>query len=385
MMLSYLLARSGVSVILLEKHPDFFRDFRGDTIHPSTLDILFELNLLDEFLALPHDEIDFVRLNVDRKLYPVADLSHLKTKCKFVALIPQWDFLNFMATRAKKFPEFNLLLQTEATDLLFEGDRVVGVKASSRNGEVEIRADLVVGTDGRHSLIRDKAGLKSKSFGVPIDVLWMRIPRPPNPPENNLAYITQGLFMVLIERKDYYQTAYLIPKGEFKQIQEGGLEAFRAKIVGIAPFLTPTIGEIDSWDKVKLLTVVIDRLQKWHRPGLLCIGDAAHAMSPAGGVGINLAIQDAVATANALAHKLREQTSTEQDLAAIQERRLKPTKTIQAMQVLVHQQLINTNPSSTKRLAFLLSVVRFFPFVRHYIAKFIGVGPLPEHVRTAPP
>lgn len=383
-MLGYLLARSGVRVTVLEKHQDFFRDFRGDTIHPATADVLAELGILDEFLKLPHDEMRVAQLNVNGRLFPLADFSTLPTRCKFMSFVPQWDFLDFIADQGRAFPNFDLRLEHEVVNLVFESGRVVGVQAKTPNGSLAIRADLVVGTDGRHSLVREKSELPLEQFGVPIDVLWMRIPKPANSPENTLGYFSKGRFMVLIDRRDYFQGGLLIPKGGFEAIREKGLEAFRVGIVEIAPFLAGTAGEIDSWDKVKLLTVRIDRLSKWYRPGLLCIGDAAHAMSPAGGVGINLAIQDAVATANLLAEKLKRGEVSELDLAKVQKRREEPTKAIQNMQVRLHEQIVNARPGNAGRVVLFLSVLRFLPFLRKSLARFVGMGPLPEHVHLNP-
>ena len=382
MMLGYLLARAGVPCVVLEKHEDFFRDFRGDTIHPSTMDILDELGLLNRFLKLPHDELRLARLNLNGKFVPLVDFSVLPTRCKFMTFIPQWDFLNFISEEAKKFSAFQLLMNHEAVDLLREKKGVCGVRVQSPNGPLEIRADLIVATDGRHSAMREKAGLPLQTFGVPIDVLWMRIPLPNNAPENTLGYFAKGQFMVLLNRRDYYQCGLLIRKDTFPAIQTAGLEAFHHKIVLCAPFLVDVVKEIDTWDKVRLLTVRIDRLGKWHLPGLLCIGDAAHAMSPAGGVGINLAIQDAVATANQLADKLLKGCVMEADLAAIQARREVPTKTIQNMQVFLHKQIINARPGNSGRIRFVLTLLRILPFLRKRIARFIGMGPLPEHVHT---
>lgn len=382
MMLGYLLARSGVEVTVLEKHADFFRDFRGDTIHPATSDILEELGLLEAFLKLPHDELHVARLNLSGTFVQIIDFSDLPTKCKFMIFVPQWDFLNFIADQARKYSGFHLLMEHEATDLLRENGKVVGVTVDTPSGPMQVRADLVVATDGRHSLMREKAQLPLQTFGVPIDVLWMRIPMPPNPPENTLGYFNDGQFMVLLNRRDYYQCGLLIPKDTFPKIQEAGLPAFRAKIVACAPFLHEVVAELDTWDKVRLLTVRIDRLTTWSQPGLLCIGDAAHAMSPAGGVGINLAIQDAVATANLLTEKIRQGTVSDADLASVQARREPPTVTIQNMQVRLHQQIVNARPGNTGRIRFLISVLRFLPFLRKRIARFIAIGPLPEHVNT---
>src|SRR4051794_2508444 len=292
MMLGFLLARAGVEVTVLEKHADFFRDFRGDTVHPSTLELMGELGLLEEFLKLPHQEIRQLKIAVDDRDYAGPDFSHLPTRCKFIALMPQWDFLDFLATHAKRYPAFHLLMEAEATGLLEEGGRVVGVKAKTGEGELEVRADLVVGADGRHSTVRERAGLKLQDFGVPIDVLWYRLSKSAGEPSPALGRVRSGKILITIDRGDYFQCGSIIPKGAFEEIKRQGLEAFRAGIVSAAPFLADSVHELDRWDKVKLLTVQVNRLREWHRPGLLCIGDAAHAMSPAGGVGINLAVQD---------------------------------------------------------------------------------------------
>ena len=301
MVLAYLLARAGVEVLVLEKHADFLRDFRGDTIHPSTLEVMYELGLLEEFLKLPHDELRELSAEINGLQFTVGDFTHVPGHCNFIALMPQWDFLNFMADRAKRYPEFNLRMQAEVTGLIFEGDRIIGVRAKTQLGPVEIRAELVIGADGRRSVVREKAELEVETFGSPIDVLWMRIPRNAGDPPQTFGHIDSGRILVMIQRNDYWQCAFVIAKGSFVGIREKGLQAFRDDIVRLQPFLRGRENELKSWDDVKLLTVVIDRLKKWHRPGLLCIGDAAHAMSPIGGVGINLAIQDAVAAANILA------------------------------------------------------------------------------------
>jgi 2-polyprenyl-6-methoxyphenol hydroxylase-like FAD-dependent oxidoreductase len=301
MVLAYLLARAGVEVLVLEKHADFLRDFRGDTIHPSTLEVMYELGLLQEFLKIPHDELRELSAEIGGLQFVVGDFTHVPGHCKFIALMPQWDFLNFMADRAKRYPEFNLRMQAEVTDVILEGDRVIGVRAKTQLGPVEIRAELVIGADGRHSVVREKAELEVETFGSPIDVLWMRIPRKPSDPPQTFGHIDSGRVLVMIQRNDYWQCAFVIAKGGFASIREKGLQAFRDDIVRLQPFLRGREHELKSWEDIKPLTVVIDRLKKWHRPGLLCIGDAAHAMSPIGGVGINLAIQDAVAAANILA------------------------------------------------------------------------------------
>jgi 2-polyprenyl-6-methoxyphenol hydroxylase-like FAD-dependent oxidoreductase len=300
MVLAYLLARGGVEVLVLEKHADFLRDFRGDTIHPSTLELMYELGLLDEFLKVPHDELRELAAEVGGVRFIVGDFTHVPGHCKFIALMPQWDFLNFMSDHAKRYPEFNLRMQAEATDVITEGDRIIGVRAKTQLGPVDIRAELVIGADGRHSVVRQKAGLEVGTFGSPIDVLWMRISRKPGDPPQTFGHIDSGRILVMIQRGEYWQCALVIPKGAFNAIREKGFPAFREDIVRLQPFLRSREQELKTWDDIKLLTVVIDRLKRWYRPGLLCIGDSAHAMSPIGGVGINLAIQDAVAAANIL-------------------------------------------------------------------------------------
>ena len=306
MMLGYLLARAGVPVAVLEKHADFLRDFRGDTIHPSTMELMYELGLLDEFLKLPHSRVEHLGGQVGDTNIMLADFSHLPTHCKFIALMPQWDFLDFLAAHGKKYPTFDLHMKTEATNLIEEGGRVVGVRAKSPEGELEIRADFVIGTDGRHSTVRERAGFKVEDIGAPMDVLWFRISRRADDTSENFGHIETGRMMVMLNRTDYWQCAYVIPKDGMVKVKADGLDAFRENVAFMSPFLRDRLGEIKSWDDVKLLTVAVDRLPHWHKPGLLCIGDAAHAMSPIGGVGINLAIQDAVAAANILAAPLKE-------------------------------------------------------------------------------
>src|ERR1700730_8571368 len=298
MMAGYLLARAGVSVAILEKHSDFNRDFRGDTIHPSTLELMHELGLLDEFLKQPHQEMRELRAVVNGQAVPVADFTKLPTHCKFIACMPQWDFLNFLSSYAKRFPTFQLHMETEVVDLLMENSRAVGVRAKTRSGELEFRADLVIGADGRHSTVHTRAGFKLREFGVPIDVLWMRISKKQSDPKQTLVFFQHGKLVVLLDRDDYWQCGFVIPKGGFDEIKARGLAKFQNEIVTFAGFLRDRVAELDDWSKIKLLTVQINRLRDWCRDGLLCIGDSAHAMSPAGGVGINLAIQDAGATAN---------------------------------------------------------------------------------------
>ena len=337
MMLGYLLARRGVQVTVLEKHQDFFRDFRGDTVHPSTLEVLKELGLLEEFLDLPHEEVTSLGVIIGDSIFDVADFRHVPATCKFVALMPQWDFLNFLSAHAKRFPSFQLLMQHEATDLLRDGERITGVVAQNEGQEVRIRADLVVGCDGRHSVTRNAAGLEVIEHGVPIDVLWFRISRKPDDPAQVLGNVNYGKALILINRSDYFQAGLIIKKGSYEGIKARGLDAFRADIRRIAPYLGERVNELHDWEQIKILTVQINRLRRWYRPGLLCIGDAAHAMSPAGGVGINLAIQDAVAAANLLAGPLQERCVPEAALAAVQKRRELPTRVTQAIQLFAHR------------------------------------------------
>ncbi|GAB4034691.1 FAD-dependent oxidoreductase [Spirosoma gilvum] len=383
MMLGFLLARSGVEVVVLEKHKDFLRDFRGDTIHPSTLELLVELGLLDEFLKLSHQELRAVQVTFEGQTIPIADFAHLPTQCKFIAFMPQWDFLNFLAEKARQYPTFHLYMETEATDLIDTAGTVTGVRATSPEGKLDIQADLVVGTDGRHSTIRERAGLPVQDFGVPIDVLWMRIPKDPALSEQSLGYVKGDKFMVLIDRHDYFQCGFLIRKGQLDMVKQHGLIALQNSIRSLAPFVGDYVHELKSWDQISLLTVKIDRLRKWYKPGLLCIGDAAHAMSPAGGVGVNLAIQDAVATANQLTASLLNGPVSLADMDRIQRRRLWPVRVIQSGQLAIHRRLIN---ASTTRSTIIPSIffwlLRHVPFFRRFPAYMVGVGPRPEHIQT---
>ena len=379
-MTGYLLARAGVPVIVLEKHADFFRDFRGDTIHPSTLELMYELGLLDEFLAQPHQEVRELRAVVNGQAVPIAEFTKLPTRCKFIAFMPQWDFLNFLSTHAKQFPSFQLLMQHEVVDLTFDRQRVTGVRAKTPRGELEIRADLVIGADGRHSIVQARAGLEQREFGVPIDALWMRISKKQDDPQQSLGFFQQGKLLVLLDRDDYWQCGFVIPKGGFDEIKARGLQQFQNDIASFAGFLRHRVAELDDWSKIKLLTVQINRLRDWCRDGLLCIGDSAHAMSPAGGVGINLAIQDAVATANLLAEKLRTGPVSVDDLHKVQARREWPTRLIQAMQVFIHRRIVTGRTSDRKgSLPFVFRLLKWFPVLRQIPARFIGIGPRAEH------
>ena len=382
-MLGFLLARAGVSTIVLERHRDFFRDFRGDTIHPSTLQIMHELGLLDAFLKLPHQQIRALRVLVGDTEIQLADFSHLPTVCKYIALMPQWDFLNFLAEQGRRYPGFDLHLETEATDLIVEGDRVIGLRAESPRGPLEIGADLVVGADGRHSTVRERAGFAVTSLGAPMDVLWMRLSRHPRDPEQTGGFVNYGHMFVTLNRGDYWQCAFVIRKGGYDEVRLRGLEAFRGEIVRLAPYLADRVQELKDWDDIKLLTVEVDRLTRWWRPGLLCIGDAAHAMSPIGGVGVNLAVQDAVAAANILAAPLREGRVTTSDLAAVQRRRTLPMKVIQAIQIGVQSRLIDPLLDSDRPITapWAMRLFNHSPFLRRIPARVVGIGVRPEHVR----
>ncbi len=387
MMLGFLLARAGVDVLVLEKHKDFFRDFRGDTIHPSTMELMYELGIIDEFLKIPHQKIVKLLLSFEGNVVEGPDCSHLPVHCPYIALMPQWDFLDFIAEQAKKYPSFSLMMSTEATGLIEEGGRVAGVTVKTAEGELEVRSDLVFGTDGRSSIVREKAGLHVEDFGVPIDVLWFRLARPADHERDFLGRISNGQMMVTINRGDYYQTALLIPKGAFEPIKKEGLDAFRERITSVVPALRESVKALDDWDKIKLLTVQINRLRKWCRPGLLCIGDAAHAMSPAGGVGINLAIQDAVATANLLSDAILRGDYSMEKLDLIQQRRQWPTNMIQAIQVFIHRNMFRKNKDGTQRAVSVPWPVRkmmalFAPIIRRVAARIVGLGFRPEHIHS---
>lgn len=382
MMLGYLLARAGVQVTVFEKHKDFFRDFRGDTVHPSTLELMYELGVLEDFLKLPHQELTSIGGVFGDFPFQAANLRHVPTHCKFVALMPQWDFLNFISERAKKLPGFQLRMQHEVVGLLRDGERIRGVEARTPEGTVQIRADLVVGCDGRHSLTRQAAQFDVQEFGVPIDVLWFRIPRNTDDPEQLFGNFNYGKVLILINRNDYFQAGFIIKKGSFQEIQRRCLKAFRENILQIAPYLGDRVDELQDWEQIKLLSVQINRLKRWYRPGLLCIGDAAHAMSPAGGVGINLAIQDAVAAANLLARPLRERRVTEALLAQVQRRRLFPTRVTQRLQVNAHRAMQyvfqNTGPL---RAPWQLKLALRVPGLQSTIGRVVGVGVRPEHIQ----
>jgi len=382
-MLGFLLARAGVDVVVLEKHRDFLRDFRGDTIHPSTLEVMHELGLLDEFLRLPHQEVRQLQGVIGDTSIRIADFTHLPTRCRFIALMPQWDFLNFLAEKARRYPSFHLRMQAEATDLIEDGGRVTGLRATTPARTLVAQADLVVGADGRHSTVRRCAGLEVEDIGAPIDVLWMRLPRRPSDGTAPLGRFGAGKIFITLDRGDYWQCAYVIPKGGFDEIKAKGLDAFRAAVAEIAPQFGDRVRELGSWDDIKLLTVKIDRLRRWHRPGLLCIGDAAHAMSPVGGVGINLAVQDAVAAANILAAPLRAGTLRERDLAAVERRRRFPTRATQRMQVFMQNNLLRAVLASQAAPSppWPLRLIGRYPLLQRIPARLVGMGFRPEHVR----
>jgi 2-polyprenyl-6-methoxyphenol hydroxylase-like FAD-dependent oxidoreductase len=384
MMLGFLLARAGVPVVVLEKYPDFFRDFRGDTIHPSTLELMHELGLLEQFLKVPHQKIERLNIQIGDSRVAMADFTHLPTRCKFVALMPQWDFLNFLAERGKRYTCFDLHMKTEATDLIEEGGRIVGLRAKAPDGTLTIRATLVVGCDGRHSTVREKAGLQSDDYGAPMDVLWFRMTRKPTDSTETVGHIEAGRMMIMLDRGDYWQCAYVIPKGGIDRIKAEGLDAFRARVVAMSPFLADRVGELKSFDDVKLLTVTVDRLRKWWRPGLICIGDSAHAMSPIGGVGVNIAVQDAVAAANRLAAPLKSGTMTDQDLNAIQERRTLAVRFTQWLQLTAQNQIVRRVLKTEQRPKppLMFRLLGIFPVLQRIPARLLGVGIRPEHIHT---
>jgi 2-polyprenyl-6-methoxyphenol hydroxylase-like FAD-dependent oxidoreductase len=344
---------------------------------------MHELGVLEEFLKLPHDEVRELGGQIGDEFVQLADFSHLPTVCKFIALVPQWDFLDFLVDHARLYPTFKLIMQAEVVDLLESEGRVAGVRAETPDGDLEVRADLTIGADGRGSIVRDKAGLEVQKFGAPMDVLWFRMSRKPSDGEQTLGRIKAGKMMVMLNRGEYWQCGYLIRKGEFENIKQRGIEQFRADIVSVVPFLGDRMHELPDWEPIRLLTVRIDRLLKWFRPGLLCIGDAAHAMSPIGGVGINLAIQDAVAAANILAERLSRNTVGLADLERVQLRRDFPTRMTQSLQVFMQNNVIDRVPGNSDfRAPAPLKLFNRWPFLRRIPARLVGVGFRPEHVRT---
>jgi 2-polyprenyl-6-methoxyphenol hydroxylase-like FAD-dependent oxidoreductase len=384
-MAGYLLARAGVDVIVLEKHGDFLRDFRGDTVHPSTLEVMYELGLLEGFLKRPHQEYRHIGGRFGGISAEIGDLSHLPVHCKFVALMPQWDFLNYLTEEGRRFPGFHMLMEYEATDLLQEDGQIAGVKGKTPSGAFEVRAHLTIGADGRHSVVRKQAGLQVEDLGAPIDVLWMRLPKNADDSDYTLGHLVTGKMLVTINRGDYWQCAYVIHKGTFEQIQQRGLPAFRDDIAEVAPFLRDRTAALRDWKDISLLSVRVDRLRTWWRAGLLCIGDSAHAMSPVGGIGINLAIQDAVAAANILAEPLSRQNVTTEHLAALQNRRLWPTRWTQALQIQAHKRVVEPvlrGQVTFARLPLGIRLLNDYPALRRIPARLIGMGLRPEHVKS---
>ncbi len=384
MMLGLLLARAGVSVLVLEKHSDFIRDFRGDTLHPSTLKIMHELGVLERFLQLPHQKVTRINARFGDLEFTVADFSHLPTQCPYVAFMPQWDFLNFLVEVGSQHPTFQVRMSAEVTDLIEDGGSVVGLCAETPNGPLEVRTALVVGADGRHSIVRKRAGLSVEEFGAPMDVLWFRLSRKAEDPVDPMGQFDAGRIFIMLNRGDYWQCGFVIAKGSLGEIRATGLALFRESVAKLVPFAADRVHELHDWEPIKLLTVQVDRLRQWYRPGLLCIGDAAHAMSPVGGVGINLAIQDAVATANLLWQPLRGGRVTETDLAKVQARRAWPTEVTQRAQLIVQNRVIRHVLNRKVRLTppYALRLLARFPFLRRIPARMIGLGVRPEHVQT---
>jgi 2-polyprenyl-6-methoxyphenol hydroxylase-like FAD-dependent oxidoreductase len=385
MMLGYLLGRAGVEALVLEKHADFFRDFRGDTVHPSTLQVMDELGLIDDFLKLPHQQLQKLNARFGDSSIRIADLGRLKVKYPFIALMPQWDFLNFLREKGKRYGSLTVMMNADATDLIWSGDTVAGVKANTPQGAMEIRADLTIGCDGRHSVVRQRAGLEVEEIGAPMDVLWFRAGKRANETERVFGRIETGKMMVTFDRGDYWQCAYVIAKGQYDAVKARGLDAFRDDVVSMALVLQAGMSDVKTWDDVKLLTVAINRLKRWTRPGLLCIGDAAHAMSPVGGVGVNLAVQDAVATANLLAAKLAGGCPPEHDLDAVRRRREFPVRMTQRMQEVAQNNIISLalKPGNQPLKAPLLArVINAVPWLQGITARWVAVGVRPEHVHS---
>jgi len=382
MMAGLLFARAGCRVRVLEKHADFFRDFRGDTVHPSTLELLRELGLIDDFLKRPHDEVRSLTARVANEMITIADLGHLPVESRFVAMMPQWEFLDFLADEAKHYPGFDLRMEAEAVDLIVEDGRVAGVRLE--DGE-EIRARLTLAADGRGSVLRDRAGLPKQDLGAPIDVLWFRLPKQPTPTNETGGTLGAGTLVVEIDRGDYWQCAYVFPKGAAEEIRSVGIAAFRADVAKAAPELSGAVDTLQDWEQIKLLSVSLDRLKRWWRPGLLAIGDAAHAMSPVGGVGINLAVQDAVAAANILAGPLAAGNDPDPLLKRVEQRRLFPTRVIQAAQKAVHDRVLTPlvlRKAVLSKVPLGLRLLQRFPVLRRIPARLVGLGVRREHIRS---
>ncbi|WP_084804929.1 FAD-dependent oxidoreductase [Bradyrhizobium sp. NAS80.1] len=385
MMLGYLLGRAGIDVVVLEKHADFFRDFRGDTVHPSTLEVMDELGLIDGFLKLPHQRLQKMDGLFGGTPVRLADLSRLHTKYPFIAFMPQWDFLNFLREAGRRFASLKVMMSTEAVDLIRRGEMIAGVRAKTPEGPIDIEADLTIACDGRHSTVRERAGLGVEEIGAPMDVLWFRAGRKPDETENVFARVEPGKMMVTFDRGDYWQCAYVIAKGQYDAVKARGLQALLDDVVRMAPILKSGIADVRSFDDIKLLTVAINRLTRWTRPGLLCIGDAAHAMSPVGGVGVNLAVQDAVATANLLADKLQLGCPSEDELDAVRGRREFPMKVTQRMQVIVQNNIISgaLQPGDRPlKVPLIVRLITALPWLQGILARLVAVGVRPEHVQS---
>ncbi|WP_206734847.1 FAD-dependent oxidoreductase [Bradyrhizobium zhanjiangense] len=385
MMLGYLLGRAGIDVVVLEKHADFFRDFRGDTVHPSTLQVMDELGLIDGFLKLPHQRLQKMDGLFGGTPVRVADLSRLHTKYPFIAFMPQWDFLNFLREAGKRFTSLKVMMSTEAVDLIRRGETVTGVRANTPEGTIDIAADLTIACDGRHSTVRERAGLKVEEIGAPMDVLWFRAGRRPDETESVFARIEPGKMMITFDRGDYWQCAYVIAKGQFDAVKARGLQALLDDVVRMAPILRSGIAEVKSFGDIKLLTVAINRLTRWTLPGLLLIGDAAHAMSPVGGVGVNLAVQDAVATANLLADKMQHGCPSENELDAVRRRREFPVKMTQRLQVIMQNNIISgaLQPGDRPlKVPLILRLITALPWLQGIPARLLALGVRPEHVQS---
>jgi 2-polyprenyl-6-methoxyphenol hydroxylase-like FAD-dependent oxidoreductase len=381
MVLGHLLARRGLRVTVLEKHADFLRDFRGDTVHPSTVTLLGELGLREKFLELPLTRLSTLDAVFDGQRVTIVDFGTLRAPDNFLVLAPQWDFLNFLARETAAFPTFELRMLSEATDLIIEAGEVRGVRARTSDGGLEVRATLTVAADGRESGLRSAAGLTPDNFGVPIDVLWFNLPKPPDPPPPTLGYISAQGMVLTIDRGDRYQSGMVIRKGGFDGLRAGGIDALQSRIIGAAPFLRPVVGTLTDWEQVKLLSVQINRLRRWYRPGFIAIGDAAHAMSPIFGVGVNFAIQDAVALANAIGEDLAMGKAPPGKLAAVQRRRELPVKIVQQVQRNGHRVLLRSTMGSRVAPRWLVMLLRAAsPLLRPVTARFVGIGVRPEHV-----
>jgi 2-polyprenyl-6-methoxyphenol hydroxylase-like FAD-dependent oxidoreductase len=382
MMLGMLLGRAGINVMVLEKHGDFIRDFRGDTIHPSTLEVMHELGLLPEFLRLPHQEASALGVHIEGVSLELVDFSGLRTRCQFIAFMPQWDFLDFLAAHAARYPNFSLRMRAEATGIIDDGGGIGGVIAATPEGPVEIRAKLVVAADGRGSVIRERAGLKPLELGAPMDVLWFRLSRKSSDGQGTLGYFERGRIFFMINRGEHWQCGYVIPKGALDSFKAAGFQAFQNRIGALTPWTAERTAELRGWDDIKLLTVQVDRLAQWYRRGLLCIGDAAHAMSPIGGVGVNLAIQDAVAAANILAPALRKGAVSIADLRKVQRRREFPARTTQRIQTIVQNRVVAPVLAGNGRLTppRMIRMVSRVGFMRRMVGRMVGLGVRPEHI-----